>query len=189
MKMRILVGPLLCAVGAALACTAGPSKSDPSSTNGDGDGDIALGDGDGDVPGDGDIVVGDGDVVSAPGGEDNLLGIQTNVILTPDCTGDCPGFTDPTSDIPLVVVEGNVDQAALDAGGTPDGICVAEPANGTIFPAAWTRPRFHVPGATGPGKVTLSSPKMKHDFTMYVDSMPALLPLEVWDALSRNVHN
>lgn len=187
MKMRILVFPVLGAVAVAFACTAPSSEGDDEDAmGGDGDGDIVVGDGDG---GDGDIVVGDGDLVNMPGGEDNLLGIQTNVILTPECVSDCAGFTDPASDIPLVVIEGNVDQGALDAGGTPDGICVAEPANGTIFPAAWTRPRFHVPGASGPGKVTLSSAKMKHDFTMYVESMPAVLPLEVWDSLSRNVHN
>lgn len=185
MKKRLVFAPLFFCVAAAVACTAGPSTGDSEQGDGDigGDGDIVLGDGDGD------IVVGDGDIPAVPGAEDNLLGIPTNAILTPECAADCTGFTDPASDSPLVVVEGTVDQGALDAGGTPDGICVAEPADKTIFPAAWTRPRFHVPGASGPGKVTLSTAKMKHDFTMYVESMPAILPLEVWESLSLNVHN
>jgi hypothetical protein len=185
MKKRIIVVPLLTASVAALACTAGPATSEPV----EGDGDIVIGDGDTPGDGDGDIVIGDGDVPPAPVDEDNLLGIPTNVILTPECASDCTGFTNAATDTPLVVTEGTVDQASLDSGGTPDGICVAEPASGTIFPAAWTRPRFHVPGASGPGKVTLTTPKMKHPFTMYVESMPAILPLDVWEALSRNVHN
>lgn len=191
MKKRYLVLPLAAVALWAQACspTAGGGDS-PGESTGDGDGDLSIGDGDGD--GDGDLSIGDGDGDSnSGGGTDNLLGIATNKILEPECTVDCTGFSSESGDAPLVVTDGEVSaeqKATLDAGGA-EGLCVAEPAAGTIFPAAWTRPRFHVPGQSGPGKITLSAAKMKHEFVLYSAKMPAYLPLEVWDALSRSVYN
>ncbi len=126
------------------------------------------------------------------GDSDNSLGIVTNEILTPECSSDCSGFSDPNdSSVPWVVVQDGVDDAtrsSLDMGGTADGLCVSEPADGSIFPAAWTRPRFNV-GLSGAAKITLSAPSMRHDFTFYVEEMPALLPLDVWEQISRNIYN
>lgn len=185
MKKTLFFGPLILSLIYGQACSAGPGQSsdgdapdDGKEGPGDGDGDLNIGDG-------------DGDLNLPPGGKDNGLGIETSVILTPECSSDCSGFSDPASDGPLVIVQEGFPEdqrAALDSGGTP-GACVSEPADGTIFPAAWTRPRFNMQGASGPAKITLSTSKMKHDFTFYAPALPAYLPLEVWDALSRNVYN
>lgn len=183
------MAPLALGVAAVWACS--PVAQGNGDGDGDGDGDIDPGDGDGDLdPGDGDIDPGGG---GGGGTTDNLLGIPTNQILTPECAADCSGFSDPeNTEAPRVVVDEGVGadvQATLDAGGTPDAFCVSEPATGTIFPAAWTRPRFNAAGQTGPAKITLSTPKMKHTFTYYAAKLPAVLPLDVWEAISLSIYN
>ncbi len=186
MKKRFLLVPLAMSAAAVWAC------SPVAQGTGDGDGDI--------IPGDGDIDpdTGDGDIDPGGGGggggtTDNALGIPTSEILTPKCSADCAGFSDPSNpEAPLVVVDDGVGadiQSTLDGGGTPDAFCVSEPATGTIFPAAWTRPRFNAAGQTGPAKITLSTPKMKHDFTYYAAKLPAVLPLGIWEEISLNVYN
>ena len=171
--------------GAGFAACAAPPPSDEGSDSGSGSGktddpDIDLGSGPGEVDPD------------LPSGSDNVLEIETNVILTPECASDCTGFSDPDDATKPLVVFGDgfsdADRSKLDAGGTKDALCVSEPATGAIFPAAWTRPRFNA-GVSGPAKITLSTSRMRHDFTFYVSEMPATLPLEVWEALSKNVYN
>lgn len=184
MKTRFLVAPFILGTGFAWACspTANPGPG------GDGDGD-----GDGGVIDPGNV----GGEITTPeeggGGTDNSFGIETNVILKPECEADCTGFSSPDApEQPLVIVGEGVTpdvQASLDAGGTPDAFCVSEPATGTIFPAAWTRPRFNAAGQTGPAKITLSTSSMKHDVSFYVASLPALMPVEVWETISLNVYN
>lgn len=180
MKSIFPLIPLPLAFAVAFACTAGtPSRNGDFSGDGPGP-TIDIGDGDG---GDGDFQIPEG----------NGNGPHLAEVLTPECSADCTGFSDATDpNTPLVVTIGSVSaeqKSGLDAGGTADGFCVAEPANGTIFPANWTRPRFHAPGVVGPAKITLSTSKMRHSFSLYTESMPALLPREVWEALWKNVHD
>ncbi len=61
---------------------------------------------------------------------------------------------------------------------------MSEPADGTLFPAAWTRPRFAFSGGGATAKVVLSTPRMRHPLTIYSATVPVLLPAEAWDALS-----
>jgi len=183
------VGTSSLLLSAALsACGAPPVDGPgPSSTSGDGDGDTGTTD----------IVIGDGDTgdtgdVPEPGGSDNKLGIATNVILKPECAADCSGFSDPSDPTqPLVIVDDGVtdtQRKSLDQAATADALCVSEPAQGSIFPAAWTRPRFNA-DVTGPAKITLTTSRMRHSFTYYAAQMPALLPLAVWESLSKSVYN
>jgi len=117
-------------------------------------------------------------------------GLGTSEILVPECESDCTGFSDPSdASAPWVVVLGvsEAEQAELDAGGSLP-LCVSEPASGTLFPAGWTRPRFAFAGA-GPAKVVLSTPRMRHELTIYSATVPVLLPKEAWQALSLSVYD
>lgn len=144
--------------------------------------------------GGGGIVIGPGpgpgtlDPGSGSGGTDGGLG--TSEILDPECSGDCIGFSDPADATnPWVIAEGvsDAERAALDAQAALP-LCVSEPADGTIFPAAWTRPRFAFSGGGATAKVVLSTPKMRHALTIYSSVVPVLMPAEAWDALSRSVY-
>jgi hypothetical protein len=173
-------------LAAVQACSAGGSSSGvKSSSSGGGSngaaGSLNLG------TGGGGLII---DTPIEPGGND--LGIATGVILTPECAADCTTFSAPSGSEPLVVTETGVsaaDRAMLDAGGGAAGPCISEPADGTIFPAAWTRPRFNYAGATGAHKITLQTAKMRHALTIYAAKLPYVLPKEIWNGLSRSVYN
>lgn len=103
-------------------------------------------------------------------------------LLTPECEKDCEDF--PAE--PIVDGVSPADQAALDAPANGAGPCVLEPADGTMFPAYWTRPRFNFQGS-GPAKITLSAAKEKNDLVAYTSTIPWTLPKEVWEGISKNV--
>jgi len=118
-------------------------------------------------------------------------GFPANEILVPECESDCVGFSDPADETqPWIVADGvsEAERAALDAGGSA-ALCVSEPADGTLFPAAWTRPRFAFTGGGSTAKVVLSTPRMRHALTVYSATVPVLLPEEAWDALSHSVYD
>lgn len=179
MKKTDLFLPSALLLGFFAACSAGTSTEkdwDGSPGNPDNDDGISLG---------------DGDISFVPDLPEGGAGLPE--VLTPECAADCTGFSDPQNpQAPWVTTIGEVSadqKAALDGGGTPQGLCVSEPAPGTIFPANWTRPRFFAPGATGPAKLTLSTSKMRHAFVLYAEHLPATLPKEIWEALWKNVHD
>lgn len=184
---RIIVGAAVSA--AALAACSAPSKNG----NGDGDGSSDGSDGSGTDSGAGGIVIpGPGPIID-PGGNDGAggSGFGTNKILTPECESDCTGFSDPNDPTaPWVVSDGVSDaqKAELDAGGS-GSLCVSEPADGTLFPAGWTRPRFAFSGGGTAAKVVLQTARMRHPLTIYSATLPVLLPAEAWNALSRSVYN
>lgn len=187
MRWKYLAFPLA-VVGLMQACGA-PGKKDTDGTGPGNDGsldDSAPTDDDGLVFDDSAIV--DGSVIP-PGPGDNTLGIPTGVLLKPECESDCLTFSAEGGAVALVIRDEGVDTAALDAAPINAAPCISEPATGTIFPAAWTRPRFNYPGASGPHKITLSTPKMRHSLTIYAASLPHVLPLEVWEGLSLSVYN
>ena len=81
------------------------------------------------------------------------------------------------------------DKATLDGAAATTGPCISEPATGSVFPAAWTRPRFFYGDATGAHKITLSSAQTRHELTIYAASLPYVLPLDIWEGLSKSVYN
>lgn len=184
LALRALVSVALTGLALSLACSAG--ESNPNLPE-DGSGGASSGTGGG-----GGIGVGAGSGLGGIEGGDNALGIPTNVILKPQCDADCPGFSDPDDPTqPWVVVDGTVsdaDRATLDAGGGA-GLCISEPAQGSIFPAAWTRPRFNFTGGAAPVKVVLTTARMRHPLTIYSDKVPTLIPPKAWEALSLSVYN
>lgn len=169
---------------ALAACVAPDSDGKGSGGNGNGNGDGTG-----------------GNIVVPPGGPGTLnpggstggsggSGLGTNEILEPECDSDCLGFSDPSNGSePWVVVDGvsAAEQSELDAPAALP-LCVSEPAKGTLFPAAWTRPRFAFSGGGTTAKVVLTTARMRHPLTIYSAKLPVLLPQEAWDALSRSVY-
>lgn len=182
MKWSFLFTPLIL-LGAFEACSASPADSDDGKDgNGGADGDIDVGTG-----GNGDIDIDPGE---GPG--ENALGIPTGVILKPECTADCTTFSSADGSTPLVLTDDGVtdgDKSSLDGAAATAGPCVAEPANGTLFPAAWTRPRFNYEGATGVHKITLENARMRHALTIYAKTLPYYLPTDIWEGLSKSVYD
>ncbi|HSC87499.1 MAG TPA: hypothetical protein VLC09_09530 [Polyangiaceae bacterium] len=135
--------------------------------------------------------LGDGDI-DGDGGSENALGIRTGVVLTPECESDCPIFSNADGSAALVVTDEGVtdaEKSALDGATPKAGPCVAEPASGSMFPAGWTRPRFYYAGATGPHKITLRSANIRHELTVYAKQLPYVLPLEIWEGLSKSIYS
>lgn len=171
--------------GAGFACSAGGasgsgSSGQPSSPGSGSGGGLNLGGSGGTGP------------LIDPGSGGGNTGLQTGVILTPACASDCTTFSTPDGSGPLVITDEGVadaDKAALDGAAASAGPCIPEPANGTIFPAGWTRPRFFYAGATGAHRITLKTAKMRHELTIYAAKLPYVLPKEIWDGLSLSVYN
>jgi hypothetical protein len=172
---------------AALAACVAPD--DPDGSGGSSNDGNTDGSNDGSGVGGSLIDPGPGPIIDPDDGTGGS-GLGTNEILVPECESDCLGFSDPSDDaVGWVVSEGvsDAEKAELDAGGTLP-LCVSEPADGTLFPAGWTRPRFAFAGA-GPAKVVLSTPRMRHALTIYSATVPVLMPDEAWQALSLSVYN
>ncbi len=105
-------------------------------------------------------------------------------VLVPECEANCEDF--PAE--PIVEDVTAAQQAALDGSPSGAGPCVTEPANGTMFPAGWTRPRFNFSGGSV-HKITLSAAKEKNQLVVYTNKIPYYLPKEIWEGLSKNVHD
>jgi hypothetical protein len=166
MRTLTYITPLLLLVGAFAACSDDGGRGGARGGSGaDGSG---AGNGSGGLPID-------------PGTEPPD---PTGVILVPECESECLDF--PAEPI----VEGVTDaqRAALDQPASGAGPCVTEPADGTIFPARWTRPRFNFQGGAV-HKITLSAERQKHDLVVYTNQSPWYLPAEIWAGLSKNVFN
>ncbi len=159
-------------VFSAAACSSGEGgrdtvKGGPGSGGGSGGSTISVGTGGG----------GGGGGLDLPSGE----------ILVPSCESNCQDFPEAP-----IVDDGVTGEqvTTLDEPGSGTGPCVMEPANGTIFPANWTRPRFLAEGSgSGPYKITLSAAKEEHDLRVYTARLPYYLPQDIWDGLSLNVHD
>jgi len=179
-----ILGSVCLASAALAACVAPDVPGDGgSSDGGDGSGGTVIGPSP--APGPPILQPDDGD--DGSGG----TGLGTSEILVPECASDCLGFSDPLdATLPWIVVDGvsAAEQAELDAGGTLP-LCVSEPASGTLFPAAWTRPRFVFSGAGAAAKIVLTTPRMRHPLTIYSATVPVVLPALAWASLSRSVYN
>lgn len=170
MRTIAYLTPLLCVVGIFAACSDEEGRTGPGGgPNGPG-----SGGGSGAGTGSGGFTIDPG-----PGGEE-----PTGVILKPECASDCLDF--PAE--PIIENVSDAQRAALDQPASGAGPCVVEPANGTVFPARWTRPRFVFDGGAV-HKITLSTPREKHDLVVYTDQSPWYLPKEIWEGLSKNVFN
>ncbi len=142
----------------------------------------------------GDLVVDGADGLAVDGGDsgDNPSGVQSGVILTPECKSDCPIFSTSDGSSPLVITDDGVtdgDKSTLDGAAPSAGPCISEPANGSLFPAGWTRPRFNYAGATGVHKITLKSKNIRHDLTIYAKQLPFVLPADIWTGLSKSIYS
>jgi hypothetical protein len=123
-------------------------------------------------------AIGTGGSLAGTGGSVDL----PDGVITPECEKDCEDF--PAE--PIVEGVSAAEQAALDGAPSGAGPCIVEPANGTMFPAYFTRPRFNFP-AGKVSKITLSAAKEKNQLVVYTTSSPWYLPKDIWEGLSKNV--
>jgi hypothetical protein len=66
--------------------------------------------------------------------------------------------------------------------GEPGGPCVAEPADGTLFPKNWLRPRFRwIPGAGQDlFEVRVQAPNQKNDLVVFTTHLEWKMPKDMW---------
>ncbi|MFZ5895312.1 MAG: hypothetical protein ACOY0T_29920 [Myxococcota bacterium] len=63
---------------------------------------------------------------------------------------------------------------------TGGGLCIAEPADGTLFPYNWLRPRIRWTGSSDIYEVRLKTARQKNDFVAYTTKTEYYIPREVW---------
>ncbi len=81
-----------------------------------------------------------------------------------------------------IIVEGTPgDPASTFAGsGSGAGPCIAEPADGTLLPWNWLRPRIRWTGTSQLYEVKLSTPRQKNTLVAYTNKTEWYVPREVW---------
>ncbi|MGC4087825.1 MAG: hypothetical protein QM756_07995 [Polyangiaceae bacterium] len=68
---------------------------------------------------------------------------------------------------------------------TSGGPCIAEPADGTLFPWNWLRPRIRWTGSSDIYEVRLKTARQKHDLVVYTTKTEYYIPREVWSGDKR----
>lgn len=172
MRTVAYLTPLLLTLGIAIACSSEGGREGPRGGGNGGDGNGGDGNGGG-LNGSGGLLI-----------EDPVGGPPTGELLEPECQADCEDF--PAD--PIIDGVDDAQRAVLDQPASGAGPCVSEPADGTIFPARWTRPRFNFQGGSV-HKITLSAERERHDLVVYTNQSPWYLPAEIWEGLSTNVFN
>jgi hypothetical protein len=100
-----------------------------------------------------------------------------------------PGLVPPRQcetceDLPAdpIVVEGTPGDPASRFGGSGSGAgpCIAEPADGTLLPWNWLRPRIRWTGSSEVYEIRVSTPRQKNTLVVYTNKTEYYLPREVW---------
>ena len=81
-----------------------------------------------------------------------------------------------------IIVDGTPSNAPTQftGAGSGPGPCVAEPADGTLFPWNWLRPRIRWTGNSAVYEVRISTPRQKNTLVVYTNKTEYYLPREIW---------
>jgi hypothetical protein len=81
-----------------------------------------------------------------------------------------------------IIVEGTPASAPtqFSGSGTAMGPCVAEPADGTLFPYNWLRPRIRWTGSSSVYEIRITTPRQKNELVIYTNKTEYYIPREIW---------
>jgi hypothetical protein len=167
---------LLMAVSAAGASCATTGHTSPGNHGGD-DGGSSSG--------------GDGQVFGDDGGSSSgMLGTGNCSTLARGCMANCGDFPsaaliDPAPDDGSPAPPANAATFFAGADGSGAAPCLVDPAQGTLIPQNWLRPRVRVIPATGQNlfQITLHTQRQANDYVIYTTSKTWKMPKTVWDGL------
>jgi hypothetical protein len=99
-----------------------------------------------------------------------------------------PRLCEVCNDFPAtpIVVDGTPANAASQFGtpGTAAGPCVAEPADGTLFPNNWLRPRIRWTGSSQVYEVRIHTARQANDLVVYTNRTEYYIPREIWSGVA-----
>ena len=87
-----------------------------------------------------------------------------------------------------IIAEGTPMDAPTQFGGTGSGAgpCLAEPADGTLLPWNWLRPRIRWTGSSQVYEIKLSTPRQKNVLVAYTNKTEWYVPRDVWSGTTNS---
>lgn len=138
-------------------------------------------------------AVGEGGAVttSGRGGSISVSGTGGTIMVGPGMGQpglEPPHLCDICNDFPAapVIVEGTPGTAPTMFGtpGSAPGPCVAEPADGALFPNNWLRPRIRWTGNSSVYEVRIHTARQANDLVVYTNKTEYYIPREVWSGVA-----
>ncbi|HEY3495564.1 MAG TPA: hypothetical protein VGK73_12795 [Polyangiaceae bacterium] len=132
----------------------------------------------------------------ATGGRGGGVGVSGSggTIMVEPGKGGTPGNNPPArlceicNDFPAdpIIVEGTPATAPTQFGtpGSAAGPCVAEPADGTLFPHNWLRPRIRWTGNSQVYEVRVHTARQANDLVVYTNKTEYYIPREIWSGVA-----
>lgn len=195
---RLARGPLLCSLAAGLFTSWGcaPEEEESGTLSPSSNPGVDSNDGSGDLSGSDMQQFIDAPTIpggTAVGSGNTNRSQPSEADLTRSCVeGTCTDFpVDPVADTLTPPVAGAAEMFAMfppATTSTADAPCVMEPADGTLVPANWLRPRFRFADATGADvfEIRVASTYQANDLVVHTGGNSWTMPAEMWDALRSN---
>ncbi len=127
--------------------------------------------------------MGGGGAPSGTGGINVSTGGGT--VVVPSCTSNCTDFPETPSFENGATPDAQTKFGDASTGG-PAAACITEPANGSLVPRNWWRPRIHFTPQAGEGlfEIRVHADAEKNDLVVYTTKNSYLMPQAAWQGVA-----